>query len=60
MRRSLHLGTMLFLAFTALYGCAVVAVPVVSEVAIRAYEERTVEQQITDGKIHTLIPIRIW
>ncbi len=53
MRRSIHLGAMVFLAFYALYGCAVVAVPVVTEVAVRAYEERTAEQQITDAKIHT-------
>ncbi len=48
-----HLGSMVFLAFYALYGCAVLAVPIVTEVATRAYEERTAEQQITDGKIHT-------
>jgi hypothetical protein len=44
---------MVFLVFFVLYGCAVVAVPVVSEVATRVYEERTAEQQITDAKIHT-------
>lgn len=55
MRRSILLGSMVFLAFYALSGCAVVRVPVVTEVATRAYEERTAEQQITDAKIHTRI-----
>ncbi len=55
MRRFIHLGSMAFLAFYALYGCAVVAAPVVTEVVTRAYEERTAEQQITDAKIHTRI-----
>ncbi len=46
---------MAFLAPFSLYGCALKVTPVVTEVATRAYADRTAEQQITDGKIHTRI-----
>lgn len=45
----------IFLANLGLNGCAFLVTPVVTEVATRAYADRTAEQQITDAKIHTRI-----
>ena len=46
---------MVLLVFSGFYGCTAVITPVVTEVAQKAYEDRTIEQQITDGKIHSRV-----